>query len=67
MLTTKVVLPRKIVSWNCLQWLEIRLTFVGVGESFHYKSFPPYIVFFRELVVANLSFQIFQLTEGFRV
>ena len=40
----------KIVCWNCLQWLEIFFTFVGVGgASFHYKFFPLQIVFLKEL------------------
>ena len=38
----------KIVSWNCLQWLEILFTFIGVGDaSFHYKFFPLQIIFFK--------------------
>ena len=41
MLVTMIVWRRKIVSGSCLRWLEIILTFVGVGDvSSHYKSFP---------------------------
>ena len=63
MSATMVAWLRKIISWNRLQWLKILLTFEGIGDvSFHYKP-----GFFKELLKANLSFQMFQLTEGFGV
>ena len=38
MSTVMAAWVRKIVSWN-LQWLEVLLTFVGLGDvNFHYKS-----------------------------
>ena len=40
LLATMVAWIRKIVNWNCLQWLEIFLTFVGLADvSLHYDSF----------------------------
>ena len=49
-------------SLNCLQWLELLLTFAGVDNaSFYYKSS------FKEFFKANLSFKTLQLTEGFGV
>ena len=40
MSATMVAWLRKIVSWNCLQWLEILLTFEGLANaSLHYDSF----------------------------
>ena len=40
MLATMVAWLRKIVSWNCLQWLEILSTFVGLANvSLHYDLF----------------------------
>ena len=63
MSATMVAWLRKITTWNCLQWLEILLIFVGIGDvSFHYKS-----GFLKELFKANFSFQMFNLTEGFGV
>ena len=39
MSTIMVAWLRKIASWDRLQYLEIRLTFIGEGDiSFHYKS-----------------------------
>ena len=40
MSATMVAWLRKIVSWNCLQWLEILSTFVGLANvSLHYDLF----------------------------
>ena len=54
---------------NCQLMLStMARTFVGVGDvSFRYKSFPLYFGFFKVLFKANLSLQIFQLTERFGV
>ena len=65
---TMVAWLRKIVCWNRLQWLEILLTFGVLADvSLHYDSFSLKIGFFKELLKANLSFRIFQLTEEFGV
>ena len=41
-LSLKVAWQRKTVSGNCLQWLEVLLTLVEVGDvKFQHKSFPP--------------------------
>ena len=68
MSATMIAWLRKIVSWNCLQWLEILLTFGGLANvSLHYDSFSLQIGFFKQLFKANLSFRIFQLIEGFGI
>ena len=62
MLTIMIVWVRKIVNWNRLQWLEVLLTFVGVGDvNFCYKS-----GFFKEKLTSVSKFSSSPKDSEFR-